>query len=395
MPVATHIQDSMTKASWIRKMFERGAELKGKHGAENIYDFTLGNPILEPPKEFFQGLADLSKRQTEGLHRYMPNAGFLHVRENIAKHLVEHKILPQANADLIVMTTGAGGGLNVCLKTILNPGDEVILLAPYFVEYMFYVKNHGGVPVVAQTNDCFELDLDAIQKAITKNTKAIIVNSPNNPTGRMYAKASLQSLSTLLREMEKKHKHPIYVVSDEPYRELIYTEQNISSAAAFHHNAFLVYSWSKSLSIPGERIGYVAVNPQAEDAPALANGLTFSNRTLGFVNAPASMQLLAAQLLSVTIDVNWYRERRDRCVEGLMRAGMDVQVPDGTFYVFPKSPEPDEISFVNHAMEERVLLVPGSGFGRKEYFRICYCVDDHTLKAGLEALAKVMRRYSN
>jgi aspartate aminotransferase len=390
MPVADAIQESMTRASWIRKMFERGAELKRIHGEENVYDFSLGNPVLEPPTAFFDMLSDLSGRRDEGLHRYMPNAGFPEVRQAIADKLQRSGIFPGITARHVVMSVGAGGGLNSALKAVLNPGDEVVVLAPYFVEYLFYIANHGGVPVTAQTNDRFDIDIDAVAAVLTPKTKGIIVNTPNNPTGRLFPRSSLEALGALLEDREKAWGHPIYLITDEPYRELVYVDDAPPSAAMFHRNAFLVYSWSKSLSIPGERIGYVAINPAADDREALADAVTFTTRTLGFVNAPAMAQLAVGKLVDVTVDVSWYRQRRDRLLASLRDMGFDIVTPEGTFYIFPKAPGPDDIRFVADALEARVLLVPGSGFGRRGYFRLAYCVDDRTIDGGLEALGNLM-----
>jgi len=390
MPVAKHIEEAMTRASWIRKMFEKGAELKRIHGAENVFDFTLGNPVLEPPDAFFEALAELAGKRGERLHGYMANAGFPAVREAIARKLDGDGTFPGITGNEIVMTVGAAGAMNTTLKAVLNPGDEVLVLAPFFVEYNFYTKNHGGVPVVVQTAPDFDLDVDAIAAAVTPRTKALLINSPNNPSARIYPRASLEALAGMLADKEKEIGGPIYVISDEPYRELVYIADPPPSPASFHPNPFMMYSWSKSLSIPGNRIGYVALNPKADDPKGLANALNFTIRTLGFVNAPASMQWIVGKLLDVTIDVEWYRLRRDRLVSALEEMGFEVPPAEGTFYVFPKSPDPDDVTFVNRAMEQKVLLVPGGGFGRKGYFRIAYCVDDASLDGGIEALRRVM-----
>jgi aspartate aminotransferase len=391
MPVADGIREAMTRGSWIRKMFERGAELKRQLGAENVFDFTLGNPVLEPPAAFFDALAELGELRSEGLHRYMPNAGFPHVRDAVAGKLRDDGTFPGIDGRGITMSVGAGGGLNAALKAVVNPGDEVVLLAPFFVEYDFYVRNHGAEPVVAKTTTDFDIDPDALADAIGSKTKAVIVNSPNNPTGRLYPHASLQAMAEVLAHKETELGRPIYLLADEPYRELIYVDDPPPTPATFHPNAFLIYSWSKSLSIPGERIGYVAINPQADDAAGLADALAFTTRTLGFVNAPAAMQLVAAKLLSVTIDVDWYRARRNALLSGMREVGFEVIEPEGTFYIFARSPDADDVAFVNRAMEQNVLLVPGSGFGGPGFFRIAYCVDDRTVDGGLAGLAAMMK----
>jgi len=393
MPVASTIADAMTRASWIRRMFEKGTELKRIHGAKNVFDFTLGNPFPEPPEAFFDAVAALAARKHEGLHRYMPNAGFPEVRAAVADKLSKDGVFPGITGNNIVMSVGAAGGMNVVLKAILNPGDEVIVLVPYFAEYLFYITNHNGVPVLAQTNDHFDIDIGELAKVITPKTRAVVINTPNNPTGRIYPEASLVALAQLLAAEEKRMGHAIYLIADEPYRELSYIDKLPPPPASLHANSFLCYSWSKSLSLPGERIGYIAVNPKIDDPEGLLDGLTFTTRTLGFVNAPAMMQLVVTKLLDTTIDVGWYRARRDRMLSGLLRAGYDVFSPEGTFYIFPKSPEPDDVAFVTRAVEERVLLVPGSGFGRPGYFRISYSVDDNTIEGGIEALARANRKH--
>jgi aspartate aminotransferase len=258
------------------------------------------------------------------------------------------------------------------------------------VEYNFYADNHGGVPVVVETAEDFDLDVDVIASKIGPKTKAIIVNSPNNPSGRVYPRETLLNFGAMLAEKEKEIGGPIYILADEPYRELSYIEGPITSPVQVHPNSFMIYSWSKSLSVPGERIGFIALNPGADDRTGLAQALNFTVRTLGFVNAPATMQLIAGSLLDVTIDVGWYRSRRDKFVKALQGMGFELIPPEGAFYIFPKSPDPDDVAFVDRAMEEKILIVPGSGFGRKGYFRIAFCVDDHTIDGGIEALRRLM-----
>jgi len=371
-------------------MFTAGMELKAIHGADKVFDLSIGNPVIEPPAPFFEVLADLSRRRDEGLHRYMPNGGFTHVREAVAAKLKREDVFdtPWAN---VILTVGAAGALNTTLKTILNPGDEVLILTPYFVEYISYVENHGGKAVLVKTADDFDMDLGEIEKSITPRTRAIILNSPNNPTGRIYPRATLDGLADLLMRRQKELGSSIYILSDEPYRELFYGEEQPRSIVSLYPNSFLIYSWSKSLSIPGERIGFVAAHPDIDD-PRMADGLTVANRTLGFVNAPASMQLAIAGLLDITVDVSDYRRRRDLFVTGLEKAGYDFQAPEGTFYIFPKSPIADDVAFAALAQEELVLVVPGTGFGQPGYFRLCFCVDDITVEGGIAALARTMAK---
>lgn len=390
MPLSDDIRDAMTRGSFIRKMFEAGTELKKKHGDDKVFDLSIGNPVMEPPPAFFDALADLANRRSGGLHRYMPNAGYPHVREAIARRLAQEGVF-DADPSGVILTVGAAGGMNTVLKTILNPGDEVVVLSPYFVEYLFYVRNHQGVPVLVETAGDFDLDLEALEARLTPRTKALILNAPNNPTGRVYPEATLRSLAALLGRKQKELHTSIYVISDEPYRELHYGQADPVSIVSLHPNSFLVYSWSKSLSIPGERIGYVAVHPDIDD-PAMADGLTFSNRVLGFVNAPASMQHIAAALLDVTVDVDVYRRKRDLCSAALREAGYEFLEPEGTFYFFPRSPLEDDVAFAAEAQKDLVLVVPGSGFGRAGYFRLCFCVDDAALEGGLAALARTRSR---
>ncbi len=389
MPVSRYMRDSMGRSSWIRKMFEEGITLRKKHGDDKVFDLSLGNPVMEPPERFYRALADLAERRCHGLHRYMPNAGYPAARARIAEHLAEQGVF-SASAEGVVMTVGAAGGINAVLKTILDPGDEVLILSPYFVEYFFYTQNHGGVPVLAETTRDFNIDIGEIERRMTRRTKALIINSPNNPTGRIYPQSTLKALADLLLRKQSEFGGSIYVVADEPYREIVFEGGPPASIASIYPNSLFVYSWSKSLSIPGERIGFVAVNPAIDD-PSMSAGITFSNRILGYVNAPATMQTIASEIIDTVVDVSKYREIRDRFVEGLRESGYEFTVPEGTFYIFPRSPIPDDVEFVRRAADNLVLVVPGSGFGRKGYFRICFCVDDRTVEGGIAALRKTIK----
>ncbi|MBN2011455.1 pyridoxal phosphate-dependent aminotransferase [candidate division KSB1 bacterium] len=383
--ISQYITEAMERSSWIRRMFDVGQEMKRKYGVENVYDLTLGNPLIEPPDKFFEVLATLSVNTSSGRHRYMSNAGFEDVRRKVAHYLTKNQIL-ETEAEHIVMTIGVGGGLNVILKTILNPGDEVIILAPFFAEYVFYIQNHQGVVVIAETTTDFDLDLEEIDRKITEKTKAIIINSPNNPSGRLYSDERLNQFVDLLNQKQKQFRHDIYLISDEPYRDIVYDRVRAPSVCAKYDNSFFGYSWSKSLSIPGDRIGYIAANPKMTDIKKTMNGLIFSNRILGFINAPAVMQMAVGKLLYAHVKVSYYERKRDRIYQALVEAGYDVYKPEGTFYFFPKCPSDDEIEFINVAKENRVLLVPGRGFGRPGYFRIAYCTDDRTIERALDHL---------
>lgn len=280
---------------------------------------------------------------------------------------------------------GAGGAISIALKALVDPGDEVLCLAPYFVEYLFYAEHCGGVPVVVETDARFELDVAAIEARLGPRTKVVMVNTPNNPTGRVYSAASLRSLTDCLRRAEARLGRSIYLISDEPYRPIVY-EGTAPNFLNDYDNSLLIYSWSKALSIPGDRIGFVAASPRCADR-RVADALIFANRTLGFVNAPATMQLAVLRLLDVPPPVETYRRLRDRTVEGLRRAGYDFVVPEGAFYVFPRSPIPDDVAFAQGALQERVIVVPGTGFGRAGHFRISFAVEEAALDGGLAALA--------
>lgn len=391
MGIARGVAEAMQAGSWIRRMFEKGRELKSRLGPDAVYDLSLGNPLLEPPQAFRDTLARIAAEPPAGWHRYMTNAGFPEVRKAIAAHL-GRKGLMHTDADHVLMCCGAGGGLNVALKTLLDPGDEVLVLAPYFVEYLYYVANHGGRPVVLQTDASFLPEPDAVARALTPRTKAVLLNSPNNPTGRVYPAALLEALAGVLARHSAATGNPVYVLSDEPYREIIHAGDTAPSIAAFYPRTLQIYSWSKSLSIPGERVGYIAVDPRVEEARSLIDGLVFSTRILGFINAPATMQRAAADLLEVTVDMATYRAKRDRVVAGLRAAGYELVTPEAAFYVFPRTPIPDDVAFCERALEDQVLVVPGSGFGRPGHFRLAYCTDDRTLDMGLKALARTAER---
>ncbi len=320
MAIAQKIKGYMEKSSWIRKMFEQGALLKAQHGAENVFDFSLGNPNLEPPAAVHRVLASLLDQPQPGLHAYMANAGYVETRKAIAEFLSrEHDLSFSENE--VIMTCGAAGALNVVLKALLDPGDELIVLAPYFVEYLFYTDNFQGVPKVVSTGPDFSLDLKAIEQALTPRTKAILINSPNNPTGKVYDEPSLKQLGDLLDGYGRKQGQVIYLISDEPYRKIVYDQIQVPSIFQAYRHSISVTSYSKDLSLPGERIGYLAVHPQAPDKGELIAAMTFTNRILGFVNAPALMQRLLPAVQGLTVDIGLYQKKRDLFYKGLTEAG--------------------------------------------------------------------------
>ena len=385
MAIAAKVSQCLEQSSWIRKMFEQGAQLRARLGEDRVFDFTIGNPAVEPPAAFHEALRQLANQPEPGMHRYMSNAGYDETRAAVADFLNQRSVRP-LSAEQVVMTCGAGGALNVVLKTLLNPGDEVIILAPYFVEYKFYIDNHGGVPrVVNCLADSFLPDLTAIEQAIGPNTKAIILNSPNNPTGVIYPQTSLDALEALLQRKGEELNRTLYVISDEPYASLAYDGTEVPCVFNSIRNAILVTSHSKDLALPGERIGYLAANPAMEEVDQFIAGAVFCNRVLGFVNAPALMQRLVAGLQHESVDIAAYQEKRDLLYNELTALGFSMVKPQGGFYLFPRSPLADDVAFVEQAQQHNILLVPGKGFGAPGYFRIAYCIDRAVIERSLPA----------
>lgn len=388
--ISQYISHSMEKSSWIRKMFETGAEMKQKYGVDNVFDLSLGNPIIEPPTEFFEELKKIANDRNSGKHRYMKNAGFEDVRNSVAENLSRRNIL-KTDGNHVIMSCGAGGGINVILRTLLDHGDEVILFSPFFSEYQFYVRNHHGKVVIAETDNNFKLSLDNLKKKMNQKTKAIIINNPNNPTGVVYDEEQLKEFVNFLDKQQKRYNKSIYLISDEPYREIIFKNVKVPPIVSMYDNAFLVYSWSKSLAVPGNRIGYIAVNPNMHHVKKVISGLIFCTRILGFINAAAIMQLAVKELLDTTVDIQYYEKKRDFIYDKLTQAGYDIVEPHGTFYMFPKIPgNESDLEFVDKAKEKKVLIVPGLGFGRKGYFRISYCTDDRTIEKACERLVELV-----
>jgi aspartate aminotransferase len=392
MPVSEKIRASIEKSSWIRKMFEEGGRRKAKYGAENVFDFSLGNPNLEPPPRFNQVLQALVSDPAPGQHAYMPNAGFVETRQAVADYLNKFNV-SQFTPDEIVMTVGAGGALNVVLKTIINPGEEVIIPKPYFVEYNFYLDNHQGVPRLVPTKPDFSLDCDAISEAITEKTRAILIDSPNNPTGNVYGVGELKELAEVLSHFSEKFGKPIYLISDEPYRRIVYDGITVPSIFDVYNESFVVTSFSKDLSLPGERIGYAAAHPDISDKGMILAGMVLCNRVLGYVNAPALMQRAVSHLLEESVDISVYQKRRDMLCDGLASFGFDFVKPQGAFYLFPRTPIEDDVAFVGALQEENILTVPGTGFGGPGHFRIAYCVSDETIEKALPGFERVMKKY--
>ncbi len=391
MSISDNVRARMQEGSWIRRMFEEGAELKKRYGEDKVFDLSLGNPIMEPPPEFHKELRRLAESPLPGMHRYMENAGYLETRAAIADQLSQETGV-KFSADHIIMTCGAAGGLNVVLKTLLNPNEEVILFAPYFVEFVNYIDNHGGTAKILPTDENFVPKLDILERAVGPKTKAVLINSPHNPTGVVYSEDFLHRLGELLHKKETQLNKTIYLLSDEAYRKIIY--DGLKYPPVFHHyrNSIAVTSHSKDLALPGERIGYIAVHPECEGCEELIAGLIFSNRTLGFVNAPALMQHVVRHLQNVTVSIAEYQKKRDFLYASLTSMGYSMVKPQGAFYLFPRSPIKDDIAFVDQLRQHNVLVVPGRGFGTPGYFRISYCVEDRVLEGAMKGFFEVARK---
>jgi len=393
MAISAKILKAMEASSWIRKMFEEGAMLKKEKGEENVYDFTLGNPITEPPKVFREKLTSLAADETPGTHAYMPNNGILWVREKIAEYLSGKTGIPYT-AQQIVMTVGAAGGLNVILKALMDPGDEILTFAPYFVEYRVYADNFNGTLKPVPTTESFLPDLEALKAAVTPKTKALIINSPHNPTGVIYPEETIRALSETLQEASERIGHPIYLISDEPYRKIAFENTPVPYPSVFYNDTVLITSHSKDLSIPGERIGYLAIHPNSSDAEILPFATNYTNRILGYINAPALMQRVVAELQDVPADVAGYQRKRDLFYPALVSFGYEIVKPMGAFYLFPKAPGGDDVAFIQHLKKYDILAVPGSGFGAPGYFRLAYCVSDQVIERSLEGFKKALESFT-
>jgi aspartate aminotransferase len=365
MPVSKTIAAQLENASWIRRMFEEGVRLKRERGADAIFDFSLGNPDVEPPPAVLDALRRVVAGNRAGSHGYMPNPGYPEVREAVAKKLRRETGLGFTAED-VFMTVGSAGACNVILKSILDPGDEVIVLMPFFPEYRFYIANHGGRMVSVETDATFLPDVERIAAAITPRTRAILLNTPNNPTGRVYPESVLRDLESMLARAGQ----PIIVISDEPYKSYIYDGQRQAEVASIIANTAICNSWSKSLGLPGERIGYLALLPQLPDASALRGACAFTNRILGFINAPAIWQWVMLEALDETINIAPYEHKRNILCDALEKIGYEARRPEGAFYLFLKTPIADDIAFTKRLAEVGVLAVPGTGFGRSGYIRL-------------------------
>lgn len=398
--VSKRIQKALLGNSAIRAMFVEGKAMAEKYGAENVYDFSLGNPATPAPAALNNSIRDLldeaDKKGASGsleLHGYMENAGYKDVREAIAENL-NKRFGTAFDGHNIVMTVGAAGGLNIIFKTILDPGDEVIVFAPFFGEYRQYAANFDADIVTVNPDlRTFQPDLADFAAKITEKTKALIVNTPNNPTGVIYKPETMQAIAAILEKKQEEYGHDIYLISDEPYRELVYDGNKEDFLTKYYKNTIVGYSFSKSLSLPGERIGYVVVPNEASDAEDLIRGMEISNRTLGFVNAPSLIQKAVARCLDEKTDVSFYDENRKMLYDGLTNLGFTCIKPEGAFYLWVKSPVANEEEFVEEGKKLHLLMVKGSAFGCGGFVRLAYCVSHETIKNSLPAFAKLAEVY--
>ena len=391
MAISRKVREQMNNSSWIRRMFEEGIELRKIHGPENVFDLSLGNPLLEPPPEFKAELSRLVNDNSPGFHRYMPNGGFPEVRAKVAKVLAEESGVAFSGTE-ILMTVGAAGALNTILRSILDQEDEVVLIAPFFAEYVFYIEHQTGVPKYAVCDKNWIPDIGSLESAIGPSTRAVIINSPNNPTGVIYPESSIAEICQTIRKAEETYGTQIYLISDEPYRKLIYTDAPYPFIFNHHPRSIVATSHSKDLGLAGERIGYIAVNPNDPDKTDLLDALNFSLRTLGFVNAPALMQRVVAGIQQATVDINIYRAKRDLLFKSLKKIGYECVEPDGAFYLFPKTPISDDEHFVAQLQKKLVLVVPGIGFGTPGFFRASYCVDDWVIEGAIHGLEEAFNQ---
>ena len=384
MSISRAIAEQMEGTSWIRRMFEIGVRLRQERGPENVFDYTLGNPDVEPPAAVTEALRRVAAEERPLSHGYMPNAGFPDVRAAIARGLAERSGTSVTGED-VIMTVGAAGAINTVLKSILDPGDEAIVLKPYFPEYRFYIENHGGRVVEVDTGERFQPDVARIAAAMGPRTKAILLNSPNNPTGAVYPAETLRELNAIVRE-------PAILISDEPYRTLTYDGVETPETLALIERAVVAFSWSKAMAIAGERIGYLAISPRLAEAAALRDACTFANRILGYVNAPAIWQRVVAQAPDAMVDVRQYQAKRDLLSDALNGMGYDAPRPQGSYYMFPRTPIPDDVAFTSLLREEGILAVPGVGFGRGGYMRLSLTLPMIQIERSLGGFERAMRK---
>ncbi len=402
MAISPDIKKAMEGSSFIRKMFEEGILLKKKYGEENVYDFSLGNPDLEPPEEVLEAVKKEALSTVKSRHGYMPNAGYMETRCAIAEKISKEQGV-DVKGDNIIMSVGAAGAINTVFKSILTGGDEVVVPSPYFVEYRSYAANHGGKLIPVPTKDDFSLDIDAIKNALTSKTAAILINSPNNPTGKVYTDDDIKKLADAMDEHFKKTGRKLYLIADEPYRNIIYDGRKVSPVFQFYSDSIVVSSFAKDLSLPGERLGYVAVNPACTDSAEVVAACVYSTRVLGYVNAPAFFQRVIVSCWNAKADYSSYENRRNKLTSIMDEAGIEYGFPEGAFYLFCKVPENKIVSipegkttdgaFCDHLKKYNILGVPGTGFGRSGYIRLAYCTSMHTIEGSRDGFIKAVQEW--
>lgn len=380
--------------SVIREMFEEGKRLKNIYGEENVFDFSLGNPNLPPPEEVKKAIIELvEKEEPTFLHGYMSNAGFEDVREKIANS-INNKFGTKFNFENIIMTVGAASGLNIVFKAILNPEDEVIVFAPYFSEYNNYIENYNGIVKVISPNlNNFEPNLNELKEKISNKTKAVLINTPNNPTGVVYSESTIKEISKILKEKEQEFGKQIFLISDEPYRELVYDNKEVPYITKYYKDTIVVYSYSKSLSLPGERIGYVVVPNEIDDSKELAEAITIANRIIGCVNAPSLIQRVIPYCLNAKVDTDAYKKNRDLLYSIIRENKFECVKPEGAFYLFVKTPIKDDKEFCSIAKKYNILVVPGSSFACPGYVRIAYCTSYDMIERSRKAFEKLAKEF--
>lgn len=394
--ISEKMKDLVKNNSVIREMFEEGKKLEKIYGKENVYDFSLGNPSIPAPQKVNESIKEIIDTEDSlKVHGYMNNAGFEDVRETISKS-INKRFNTNFNQENIIMTVGAASGLNIIFKSILNPDDEVIVFAPYFMEYNNYIKGYDGkVIVISHNTKTFEPNLEELKEKITSKTKAILINTPNNPTGIIYSEEMIRNVSQILKEKQEQYKHEIYLISDEPYRELAYDGAKVPYITKYYKNTFIVYSYSKSLSLPGERIGYVVIPNEMEDSKNIQTAITIANRIIGSVNSPSLMQRVIMKCIDEKTDLTIYDTNRKLLYNSLIEYGFECIKPQGAFYLFLKSPIEDDKEFCQKAKELNLLFVPGSSFACPGYVRIAYCVQTEMIKRAIPAFKKLANIYFN
>ncbi|MCO7123549.1 pyridoxal phosphate-dependent aminotransferase [Ihubacter massiliensis] len=392
--ISEKMKPLMENNSAIRTMFEEGDKMRAKYGRDQVYDFSLGNPDAPTPPEVNQAICDIVKEEPDLiLHGYMSNAGFEDVRETIAQHINKTQGTNFSMKN-ILMTVGAASGLNVALKTILNPGEEVVIFTPYFLEYNWYVNNFDGAVVQAKTEPTtFQPDLAAFESCISDRTRVVLINSPHNPTGVVYSEETIKGIASILEKKQKELNRTIFIIADEPYRELAYDGINVPYVTKYYDNTIVAYSYSKSLSLPGERIGYLVIPDELEESELVFDTASNANRIIGCVNAPSLQQKVIGRCVDAKVDLSYYDKNRKALYEGLKECGFECIMPQGAFYLFVKSPVEDEAEFCQAAKKYNILMVPGSAFAGPGYVRLAYCVSYETIVNSMPGFKKLAAEY--